>query len=210
MNMFSLCVGPFEVNCWIVWAQPPQALVIDPGSQAEAILERLRKHELHVAAYLITHGHMDHIGALFELHQAMPAPVCIHAADARWAFSESNQMPPHYPQPQRPPGPFRTPESNKTFQDAGLEYRALFTPGHSPGGVCYYFPTDKTLFSGDTLFQGTVGRTDLPGGDARTLSRSLQVLAGLPPDTRVFPGHGSPTTLAKEKRGNPFFKTMDV
>ena len=159
-----------------------------------------------VACYLLTHGHTDHISALAEVSAKHPAPFAIHALDLKWAFDHLNQSPPYYSVPRRPTGALRTLEDGQTWTDGGLSYTVIGTPGHSPGSVCFYFPADRVLFSGDTLFQGTVGRTDLPGGDGRVLTQSLRKLAQLPPTTRIVPGHGPETRLAEEFRINPFLK----
>ena len=206
MNIECLTVGPFQAGCYVVWGPERHALVIDPGADAQAILAYLDAHGLDVACYLLTHGHMDHIGALAEMSDTHPAPYAIHALDLKWAFGPSNQSPPYYSVPRRPAGALRTLEDGQTWTDGGLSYTVIGTPGHSPGSVCFHFSTDRVLFSGDTLFQGTVGRTDLPGGDGQLLTQSLRKLARLPPETRIVPGHGPETRLAEEFRINPFLK----
>lgn len=208
MHIESLVVGPFQVNCHIVWGPERRALVIDPGADADAIIACLNTRGLDVAAYLLTHGHVDHISALADLVEKHPAPYAIHAHDLKWAFNAANQLPPFYPAaPRRPAGGQpRTLENSRTWTDGGLTYNVIETPGHSPGGVCFHFAEFHVLFSGDTLFQGTVGRTDLQGGDGRVLAQSLRLLAQLPSETRILPGHGPETRLADEFRLNPFLK----
>lgn len=206
MHIECLTVGPFQANCYIAWGSERRALVIDPGADAETILACLDAHRLDVAGYLLTHGHMDHIAALADLSVKRPAPYAIHALDLKWAFSATNQMPPFYPVTRRPAGQLRTLEDGQTWTDGALTCAVIGTPGHSPGSVCFHFPESHVLFSGDTLFQGTVGRTDLPGGDGRLLAQSLRKLAHLPPETRIVPGHGPETRLADELRTNPFMK----
>lgn len=204
MKIETITVGPFEVNCYLAWdSATRRAVVVDPGADAPLIAGRLRAAGLTVAVYLLTHGHVDHISALAELMEAFPAPAVLHPADARWAFASSNRLEPFYPAPRRPAAAVTFPE-NLQMPAGAWDCRIIPTPGHSPGGVCYYFPAEHRLFTGDTLFQGTVGRTDLPGGDTRTLSDSLQHLRGLPPETRVYPGHGANSTLAAEYASNPF------
>jgi len=251
MNIELITVGPFEVNCAVVWGDTQQAFVIDPGFDAPLIESCLAANGLAVAAYLLTHGHADHISSLAELHAARPAPVYIHTQDLKWAFGEKNQIPSYYPVPKNPdaeffdptnpPRPTGTPPQEGTPPDplqrkgdrsnlstdaltkvtnegssndwksleksSELQLCCLETPGHTPGGVCYWFKNEEVCFTGDTLFKGSCGRTDLPGGDARTLSTSLKKLAQLPPQTRVIAGHGDGTTIAYELKTNFFLKS---
>ena len=206
MNIETVVVGPLQVNCYLVWDAQRKALVIDPGWEAALILAAVDRHRLSVAGYLITHAHADHVSALAELHQAHPAFIGIHADDLEYAFSHVNIVPPYYPPPKAPAEVSRVFRGEESWTDANLEYRVIPTPGHSPGGVSFYFPTAKAVFSGDTLFAGSVGRTDLPGGNPRILSRSLAKLAALPDDTRVFPGHGPSSTIGMEKAENYFLQ----
>lgn len=206
MNIETVTVGAYEVNCYVIWGQDRKALVIDPGANPERIQKVIEANLLTVSAYLITHGHADHIGALPALHSAHPAPVAVSSEDARWAFSPANQLLPHYPALVSPPEVSRELSDGQKWTDGELSYEVIATPGHSPGGVCFYFPDARALFAGDTLFQGSVGRTDIPGGDPRVLSKSLKRLTSLPDDTKVFPGHGPETTLGIEKQMNFFLR----
>lgn len=206
MNIRTLAVGDIEANCYVLSDAAGHALVIDPGDEPARIAKVLHDEHLTVAAYLVTHGHMDHVSALADLESTFPAPVGIHSADARWAFGGVNQMPPWYKVPARPRNLNRLLDDNQEWTDFGLRYRVLATPGHTPGGVCFLFPDEKALFTGDTLFAGSVGRTDFPGGDERLLTQSLARLMRLADDTVVFPGHGPQTTLGQEKRTNPFLR----
>jgi hydroxyacylglutathione hydrolase len=200
-------VGAFEVNCYVVWGPEPHALVVDPGADPELIREVLSRNELDVAAYLLTHGHIDHISALENLYETNPAPIAIHPADASWAFAATNLFPPFYEAIHKPAEIERTLADDQPWTDSGLDYRVITTPGHTPGSVCFYFEKARTLICGDTLFQGSVGRTDLPGGSPRELTRSLRKLAVLPDDTAVYAGHGPETTIADEKRRNYFMQS---
>jgi glyoxylase-like metal-dependent hydrolase (beta-lactamase superfamily II) len=206
MDVRTVAVGAFEVNCFIVSGSGGQAIVIDPGADADRIASLLDRHRLSAAVYLLTHGHVDHISAVAALCRARPAPVALHRADCDWAFSAANQMPPFYGVPERPSEIARRLEDGQEWTDAGLTYRVLATPGHSPGSVSFHFPDPNALFCGDTLFAGSVGRTDLPGGDSGALSASLQRLAGLPRGLTLYPGHGPPTDLDTELRVNPFLQ----
>lgn len=206
MKIRTLPLGSFEANCYLVSDDEGHTLVIDPGDEADHIVSALQDTHLTVAAYLVTHGHVDHLSALTELERVFPAPVGIHPADGKWAFGGTNQMPPFYSAPQRPRQPMRALADGQAWTDAGLHYRVLATPGHSPGCVCFYFQNDNVIFTGDTLFAGSVGRTDLPGGDERLLLQSLSRLTSLPDCTVIYPGHGPQTTIGREKTSNPFLR----
>jgi glyoxylase-like metal-dependent hydrolase (beta-lactamase superfamily II) len=207
MKVECITVGPFEVNCYVAWNARPDALVIDPGADAERILDFLDHYGLQVAVYLLTHGHADHVSALAPLHRARPAPIAMHPLDQRWAFGPDNQIPPYYAVPDAPERVARPMREGQRWEDAGLAYEVIETPGHTPGGVCLYLPLEKTLFAGDTLFRGSVGRTDRPGASARVLTESLRKLARLPDDVVVYPGHGPATTIGEEKRNNVFLRS---
>jgi glyoxylase-like metal-dependent hydrolase (beta-lactamase superfamily II) len=205
----QVVVGVFEVNCWVVWGERRAAIVFDPGGDAQRIAELLDRKSLTVAAYMLTHGHVDHVAALAELHGRYPAPIGLHPSDAAWAFTPENHMPPFYPPPDPPGGAgvSRLFRDGDSFEDGGLAYRVMATPGHTPGSVCFIFEDKDVLVSGDTLFQSSVGRTDLAGGDTRALAGSLRALAALPDRTHVCSGHGPATTVAEEKAGNLFVRT---
>ncbi len=206
MNIETLVVGELQVNCPIVWGEAKQALVIDPGGDAEAILDFLDQHDLDVAAYLLTHGHVDHVSAVAALYDARPAPIAIHPADGSWAFGEANEFVPYYGPPDRPAEVERELEEGQTWEDGGLTYRVIETPGHTPGSVCFFFPESNALIVGDTLFAGSVGRTDLPGGNSRDLKESLKRLKTLDDNITVYPGHGPATTIGREKQVNFFMQ----
>jgi len=200
--------GPYLVNCGIVWGPEKTALVIDPGFSENLLAHKLEERGLNVTAYLLTHGHADHLNALAALHRRFPAPVLMHPLDSVWAFETWNQIPGNYGVPERPGTPVTPLEDGVVHSFGGLTFHVLHTPGHSPGCVCFYFPEDKVLFSGDTLFQGSVGRTDLPGSDARQQTESLKKLAALPGETVVWPGHGPATDIATEKQTNFFLQRL--
>ncbi len=206
MKMENLVVGTFQVNCFVIWGETKKAIVIDPGDEPEQIAMFLKTKALSVAAYMLTHGHMDHISALGSLYKIFPAPVGMHAADAAWAFSEANQMPPHYGVPEAPPAIERSLADGQSWNDGDLDYTVLATPGHTPGGLCFFFHEANALITGDTLFAGSAGRTDLPGGNSHLLTASLNRLRSLDNAVRVFPGHGPASTIKREKRINPFMQ----
>lgn len=196
MHLHSLQVGSFEVNCSIL-DRGGEAWIVDPGQESERILAVLQEHRLMPAGILLTHAHFDHIGAVGALQKAYPSlPVYVHPADVPAFTHPMNQYPPDYP-------PVTVPANLKDPRELTW-LTVVETPGHTPGGVSYYLPEEKLLFSGDTLFLGSVGRTDLPGGDPDTLMASLKRLVALPEETKVIPGHGGSTFIGTEKRINPF------
>ena len=196
------------MNAVVLWPDTDkQAWIVDPGGDAAWIGNCLRRHGLQVALYVCTHGHIDHISALDALLAVHPAPVWLHAEDAKWAFSLLNRLPPHYPEaPHRPLSIQTAITDGMMLAAGGLEAKVILTPGHTPGGICLYFAHEKLLLSGDTLFAGSVGRTDLAGGDRRTLKRSLAKLMTLPDDTQVIPGHAQSTTIGLERQTNPHLR----
>jgi glyoxylase-like metal-dependent hydrolase (beta-lactamase superfamily II) len=206
MNIDILVVGMFEANCLILHDDQKNALIIDPGADEASILRLIDDNRLTVQAYLLTHGHMDHVCGLAGLHKAKPAPVYLHRADAEWAFTVHNQLPPYYSQPQKPETELFPLNDRQHLSFGTMQCAIIYTPGHSPGSVCLFFQDDKLCVTGDTLFKDSVGRTDLPGGDSLQLKKSLETLQTLPDDTRILPGHGPETTLAQEKRTNVFMQ----
>ena len=198
MERLTITTGSFEVNCSIL-SENGRAWIVDPGGEAERIISLLDKKGLEAAGILLTHAHFDHIGAVNALQAAFPdIKLTVHSNDLPVITHPMNCMPPDYP-------PVAMPKNIIGTTDApGCEI--IETPGHTPGGVCYYFPAEKLLLAGDTLFAGSVGRTDLPGGNMATLMRSLAKLTSLPDDTLVIPGHGMHTTISAEKASNPFLR----
>ena len=196
MKRTTAPLGAYGANCSIL-SDGASAWVVDPGSEGERIVSFLRREGLRLEGILLTHAHFDHIGGIPALREAWPdAPVYLHPSDVPMLGHPMNAMPPDYP-PLPAPGGIRDCRE-QTFA------RVVETPGHTPGGVCYYFPEEKLLLSGDTLFAGSVGRTDFPGGSMGALVESLARLAALPEDTLVVPGHGPETTIGAEKRHNPY------
>lgn len=205
MERLTIQVGGFEVNCSIL-SENGKSWIVDPGQEADRIIDLLTKKGLEPAAILLTHAHFDHISGIPGLIEKFPdLPVYVHEKDAPMIGHPLNQLPPEYTSFAKPKN-LITFHSTLNLKPSTLNLEVIETPGHTPGGVCYYFPKDKLLLSGDTLFAGSVGRTDLPGGDMATLMDSLQKLTVLPDDTLVIPGHGMHTRIALEKSGNPFLQ----
>jgi hydroxyacylglutathione hydrolase len=210
VHVDTLVVSLFESNCHIVRLEgETAALVVDPGDHASDIIDFINQHGLHIAAYLLTHGHVDHVSALADMVAALPAPVAMHPRDARWAFTRRGAMPPYYGPPKAPPAIDRALAEGQQWTDAGLSYSIIETPGHSPGGVAFYFREENIVVSGDSIFHGSIGRSDLPGANPADLAASLKKLMALPDHTVVYSGHGPATTIGEEKRTNPYLLSFD-
>ena len=205
MIVEKLVVGPFASNCYIVGSQSnKEGMIIDPGDEAKQILKRVKDLELDIKFIVLTHGHIDHTGALKEVKEATGAEVVIHGDDAK---SLKNQLVAiafglSYP---TPPRPNRLLKGGESLDVGGMHFEVLHTPGHTSGGICLL--GEGVVFSGDTLFNYGIGRTDLPGGSSSQLMNSIQTkLMTLPDNTVVYPGHGPDTTIGAERVGNPFLR----
>ena len=201
MQARGFTVGPLQENCWVV-AEGAQAIVVDPGDEADRLIDEL--DGLTVEAILLTHTHFDHVGAVAALARHTGAPVYCPATEAFILRDINSYVFPGYG-PYEPYDPEETVEGGERLTLAGLEIDVLLTPGHSPGHVSFSIPDHQLLLSGDVLFQGSIGRTDLPGGEPERLMESIAMLLDtLPDDTRVLPGHMGVTTLGRERATNPF------
>ena len=205
MEKKVLPLGEYGANCTVVWGTEKRAWVFDPGGDADTLLAFLKKNDLKVVQVLLTHAHFDHIGAVPALVAAYPGiPVRLGVGDKPFFGHPFNANPPSYPLVEPPSTLVADLTDGMELSSDGLSARVIATPGHTLGGVCFHFESESLLIAGDTLFFGSVGRTDLPGGNARTLNASLERLKALPKETVVVCGHGPSTTIGREIASNPF------
>ena len=196
MLIKTLPVGQLEANCYVVTDEKTlHCARIDPGDESNTILDYLEDNKLSCKAILLTHGHFDHVGAVQAVAEETGATTYIHPADEGYRVGMSGMM-------------FRLPENGKTYSDGdvikvgSLEFAVMSTPGHSPGSVCLI--CEDALFTGDTIFRGSCGRTDLPGGDMAAEMRSIKRICELPGDYELYPGHMDASTLERERRFNHY------
>lgn len=201
-------VGMLQCNCSVIGDEVSrEAIVIDPGDDVSGIVDILNRHGLTAKMIVITHAHIDHIGGAEKLRRLTGAPVYMHEADKMLSDRLDIQAGWLGVETPRNPGIDTPAHEGDVLRAGSIEARVLHTPGHTPGSISIYLPRENRLIAGDTLFQGSIGRTDLPGGDTAQIARSIRgKLYTLPPDTIVFPGHGETTTIGSEKRGNPFVR----
>jgi len=203
MFIKKFVVGPLECNCYlIVDEHSKEALVIDPGDEPDRIIDFIHENSLHIKHIVCTHAHFDHVGALSDIKQETGASIIIHQEEQEiyrntreqavlWGFEVDDL-----------PEPDMFVSEGSELEIGGLRFKILHTPGHSPGGICLF--GEGVLITGDTLFAGSVGRTDLFGGKLDTLKDSFKRLMSLPDQTEILPGHGPETTIGKEKKENFF------
>ena len=210
MDVRSFTVGPVAENCFVVRRDgADRGLIVDPGDEADRILHAVEELGIGIDAILLTHTHFDHVGAVAPVARATGAPVYCPELEVPVLADIMSFVPwPGF-------GPFESWDAEETvaggerLELAGMEIDVLFTPGHSPGHVTYAIADERALFSGDVLFQGSVGRTDLPGGDWPTLLESIRTLVdSFPEETAVYPGHMANTTLGAERASNPFLAEL--
>ncbi len=208
MILESFPVGPLHCNCTILGDEVTrEAIVVDPGDNIPEILSRLQKHGLTLRQIIITHAHIDHVGGAVQLKRATGAPVFLNQKDL--GLLSAMEMQAGWigvPTPEVAP-PDASAEDGLAVGLAALPGEVIHTPGHTPGSICLLFHKQNLLLAGDTLFAGSIGRTDLPGGDGRQILRSLRDrLLILPDTTRVLPGHGPETSIGEERQSNPFLQ----
>ena len=215
MIIHTLALGPAQTNCYLVGAEPVrddgarssaarEAVVIDPGWDVEAILDEARSAELTIKAILLTHGHFDHIGAVADMKDALHIPLIAHAGEIELLQAAGGAALFGF-KIRSVPQPDRLVAHGETIAIGALKFEVRYVPGHTSGHVAFVEHESRSVFVGDVLFAGSIGRTDLPGGEYDTLIASItDQLLTLPDDFKVYPGHGPPTTIGLERRTNPF------
>ncbi len=208
MILEMLTVGPFQENCYVVGEEASgTGVIVDPGDEATRIALAVEQTNLEITQILITHAHIDHVGAVAALVDEYSCPVLMHAE----AEPMLGQLPAQAMMMGlrfgKVPAVDRHIEDEETIKVGDLQLRSLYTPGHAPGHIAFYIESQGLLFSGDALFAGSVGRVDLPGGSMEILMQSIEErLLTLPDETRVYPGHGPATTIGNERVHNPFLR----
>lgn len=204
MILETICVGPMQVNCYILaGAEGSQAIIIDPGDEAGKIKRVLDKHSLSAAFIINTHGHYDHIGC----DDKFGVPVYIHRKDLALLENSELNLSGAFALPYQVKSKIATLEDRQVIELGDIRLEVMHMPGHTAGGIALRMmqPTDKIVFTGDSLFAQGIGRSDLSGGDASLLIKSIkQRLLTLADDTVIYPGHGEPSTIGEEKRSNPY------
>lgn len=211
----SFTLGPYETNCYIVQPRTDDSgtgtrhcWIIDASFDPDPLIADLQQDRLEPQALILTHAHPDHIAGVTEVRRAFArVPILIHEAEKDWLTDPTLNLSAMMGLPITAPAADRLLGDGERLTLGGDVWTVLHTPGHSPGGISLHHEPSRTLFAGDTLFGGSIGRTDFPGSDHDALVRSIRTrLYTLADDTRVFPGHGPATSIGKEKRGNPFVR----
>ena len=208
MILETLTVGPFQENCYVIGDEETgTGAIVDPGDEATRIALAVEQTDLEIGQILLTHAHVDHVGAVAALADEYACPVLMHAEAEPMLQQLPTQAMMMGLRFGEVPTVDRHIEDEEVLEVGGLRLTSLYTPGHAPGHLAFYVEGEKLLLSGDALFAGSVGRTDLFGGDMEVLMRSInERLLTLPDATRVYPGHGPQTTIATERAHNPFLR----
>lgn len=201
----GMTTGPVEANCYFIYNDEAM-IIVDPGEDAERIKAKVEEIGRKPVGILLTHTHYDHIGALEEIRETYQIPVSVHPLEQSWLQDDKLNLSGLRPMASIVCQPAEVELEEKEYEMGGMRFEVLYTPGHSHGGVSFVFPEDKFVVTGDALFAGSVGRTDLPTGDMETLLAGIQSnLFTLPEDYTIYPGHRGPSTIGFEMAHNPFF-----
>ncbi|HPO93358.1 MAG TPA: MBL fold metallo-hydrolase [Phycisphaerales bacterium] len=212
-RIHGFCLGPFGTNCYVVEAEPEAGgerpcWIVDASFEPGELIEHVRRQGLTLRAVVLTHAHVDHIAGLLEVRRAFPGvPIWIHRAERGWLTDPMANLSGLFGMPVTGPAPDRLLDDGDELTLGSTTWRVLHTPGHSPGGITLYHEPSRQALVGDTLFLGSIGRYDFPSSDGATLERSIRErLYSLPEDTQVYPGHGPPTTIGRERKNNPYVR----
>ena len=208
MILQGLTVGMFQENCYIVGDQSTgEGALIDPGDEAARIALAVEQTEIEIGSIILTHSHIDHVGAVADLADEYSCPVLLHAEAEQMLQNVQQQAVMMGVKFGRVPQVDRYIGTEETLQVGGVSLKSLYTPGHAPGHLAFYIEEEGAVISGDAVFAGSIGRTDLPGGNMGVLMESIreQILT-LPDETRLYPGHGPDTTVGNERATNPFLQ----
>jgi len=199
----TFTVGPMEANCYILYnPDKREGLIIDPGAEGSRLIRFIQKEKISILYIINTHGHPDHIGANRELKEHSGAPILIHQYDAPMLAESDSVLSVIFPSEYSSPPADSLVKEGDLIECAGMKLEVIHTPGHTPGGISLL--TDDSIFTGDTLFAGSVGRFDLPGGSQEILLNSIDKILSLDENLTIYPGHGPSTTVGQELRTNPF------
>lgn len=204
MKIYPFSLGELQANCYLI-QEDDEALLIDPGDDASFLLEEIQRRNLKLIGILATHGHFDHVMAVGEIQLGIDVPFYMHKKD-QFLIDRLESTAEHFlgHKPIVIPPKKITHLPSEELQIANFKFKILHTPGHTPGSVCYYIPSEKIMFTGDTLFMGAIGRADLSYSNRGDLKNSLHILATYPEETTVYPGHGEETLIANEKGATLF------
>ncbi|MEA1980871.1 MAG: MBL fold metallo-hydrolase [candidate division Zixibacteria bacterium] len=205
MKISTIVVGPFAVNCYLLWDDNGEGVIIDPGAEKDKIIETVNKAGFSPKAILLTHGHGDHIAAVADIKAKYNIPLYIGNGEEDLLKNPSANVSAYFDEPIIAPDADYLLEDKQIIKFGSIEFQILSTPGHSPAGICYLNEKENLLFTGDTLFAGSIGRTDFPGCSTEKLLSSIrEKILVLPDGIICFPGHGSHTTVGTERNSNPF------
>lgn len=207
MKIHTLNLGELRSNCYVVETAPGRCIIVDLGGDADYLMSFLKMNKLKLTKILLTHGHFDHIGGVEEVRSLTGAEVFVHVNDSEMLTSEKYSLASRMSyNPFIPVTLWTAVEEDAIIQDGELSFKVIHTPGHSGGSVCYI--CDDVIFSGDTLFNCSIGRTDFLGSNSIDMKKSLKKLSLLDGDYKVLPGHNMPTTLDFERKMNPYMKNI--